>query len=431
MTRVRVGAHAGLPAPSPVCRRVKHVWILNHYAQTPQEKVAATRHYSLARHLPRHGWRATIITASTEHPSGRQRPGPAEAEPEVVDGVPFLRLRVPSYRGNGADRIRNMLAFGWRALVSPAIARLERPDAIIGSSPHPAAALASAWLARRKRVPFVYEVRDLWPQALIEMGRLSEDALAARMMRRAEAYLFRSAARSIVLWPDVETYLSERGIALPRPPVWISNGVDLGDLPPPQPLPDNPVFTLMYLGAHGGANGLETTVRAMRRVQERQTGREIRLRLIGDGPDKERLKRLSSEIGATSVAFEDAVEKTRIPALAAEADAFLFNLIPAPMFRFGISPNKLFEYMAAQRPVIFCCNASNNPVELAGAGLTAPAGDAEALADAILDLASRPAEERLRMAVAGRRHVEEHFDLRKLAGDLAEVLESALAERRS
>lgn len=410
---------------------VRHVWIFNQYAQTPEDRGGLTRHYSLARHLGRHGWRATVITSSTEHPSGRQRPGSTEARTDDVDGVPFLRLRVPAYQGNGADRIRNMLAYGWRALVSPAIAALDPPDAIVGSSPHPAAALAGAWLARRKRVPFIYEVRDLWPQALIDMGRLSERGLAARAMRRAEAHLFRSAARSIVLWPNVDAYLQERGIDPAREPVWIPNGVDLETLPAPEPLPENPTFTLMYLGAHGGANGLDTAIRAMRILQDRPSGKEIGLRLVGEGPDKEGLRELAASIGARSVTFEDAVEKKRVPQLAAEADAFLFTLIPAPMFRFGISPNKLYEYMAAQRPVIFCCNASYNPVDLAGAGLSTPAGDAESLADTILELASRSVEERTRMAIAGRRHVEEHFDFQKLAGDLAAVLEGSLADNRS
>lgn len=408
---------------------MKHVWILNQYAQTPEDKGGLTRHHSLARHLPPYGWRATVITSSTEHPSGRQRPGSSEAEPEIVDGVPFLRLRVPSYRGNGADRIRNMLAYGWRALVSPALSRLDPPDAIIGSSPHPAAALAASWLARRKRVPFIYEVRDLWPQALIDMGRLSDAGVMARLLRRAEARLFTTAARSIVAWPNIGAYLQERGIRPSREIVWIPNGVDLDVLPPTTPLPENAAFTLVYLGAHGGANGLETAVRAMRIVQESPGGKDVRLRLVGDGPEKARLRKLAVEIGATSVVFEDAVEKKRIPALAAQADAFLFNLIPAPMFRFGISPNKLFEYMAAQRPVIFCCSASNNPVELAGAGLSAPGGDVEALAQAIHEMASTSVEERRRMAVAGRLHVEANYDLKKLAGDLAQVLESSLTGR--
>lgn len=408
---------------------MKHVWILNHYAHRPTDRGGLTRHHSLARYLPESGWRASIVAASTEHPTGRQRSVDAEAGPELVNGVPFLWLRTPDYSGNGADRIHNMLAYGWRAIFTGAVETLEKPDLILGSSPHPAAAFAGALLARRHRIPFVFEVRDLWPQALIEMGRIRAGGATALAMRSLEEYLFRAARRSITLWPNVEAYMREQGIRAPAP-TWIANGIDLATLPPPRPLPEASTFTLMYLGAHGGANGLDNLIHAMRIVGSYAQAGHIRLRLIGDGPEKLRLRGLAAEVGATNLTFEDAVPKRHVAGIAAEADAFVFNLIGAPMFRYGISPNKLYDYMAAQRPVIFCCDAYNNPIAEAGSGLTVPPDDPERLAQAILQLASMPRERRAEMALAGRRHVEVHHSFDHLARDLAHVLDACIEPRR-
>lgn len=403
---------------------MKHVWILNHYAQLPADTGGLTRHHSLARHLPANGWRATIVAASTAHPSGRRRNLEAEGSRDVGDGTRFLWLAAPEYSGNGVDRIRNMLAYAWRAAFSGATSALERPDAIIGSSPHPAAALAGALLARRHGVPFLFEIRDPWPQALIDMGRIGADGLPARAMRRLERHLFRVASRSIALWPHIGAYMREHGIEGPEP-AWIPNGFDLAAASPPEPLPDGAAFTLMYLGAHGGANGLDNLVRAMRIVQDRPEAAHIRLRLIGDGPLKPGLRGLAAELGATNLAFEAPVPKHRVAALSAQADAFVFNLVDAPMFRYGISPNKLYDYMAAQRPVIFCCNASNDPIAESGGGISVAPGRPDLLAEAILRLAATPRERRAAMAAAARRHVEARHSFERLAADLARVLDES------
>ena len=406
-------------------RSLKHAWILSHYAQRPMDKGGLTRHHSLGKYLPSHGWRVTIVTASTDHPSGRQRIEESEQAPEAFDGIPYLWLRTPDYAGNGLDRIRNMLTFGWRALLSPAMSSLAKPDIILGSSPHPMAALAASWLARRHRVPFVYEVRDLWPEALIDMGRIRAGGATARAMRKIERSLFLSACRSVVLWPNIEAYMREQGIQAPSP-AWIPNGVDFAALPPPSPVPDRGEFTLMYLGAHGGANALENVIRDMRLVQDRPQRMPVRLRLIGDGPDKPRLRTLATEIGLQNVRFEDAVEKQIVPQVAAEADAFIFNLVGAPMFRYGISPNKLYEYMAAQRPVIFSCEAFNNPIAESGGGVSVPPGQPSRLAAAILELAETPLERRREMGAAARRHAEMHFGSDRLAQRLADVFDQCV-----
>jgi len=175
---------------------MKQVWILNHYAFDATE-AGGTRHLQLARRLPEFGWDASIVAASTDL-YGRTRPACAGGERRSRrSGVEFVWLDVPEYHGNGIGRTINMFAYLVRSLSPTALRLLPRPDLIIGSSVHPFAGLAGAVLARRYGVPFIFEVRDLWPRTLIDMGRLRERSPTAVAMRLLERYLYRRASASL------------------------------------------------------------------------------------------------------------------------------------------------------------------------------------------------------------------------------------------
>lgn len=404
---------------------MKQVWLLNHYAQEPGG-AGGTRHFHLAEHLKAYGWKATVIAASVDHGTGRQRLADGEATRlDSIKGVPFLWVNTPTYAGNGGGRVKNMLAYTFRVLLKSTTSSLPKPDIVVGSSVHPFAAVAGALLARRHRVPFVFEVRDLWPQTLVDMGRLKEKSLITWALRKLELWLYRRAAKTIVLLPQAWKYIVPLGIPQDRV-VWIPNGVDLSLFPEPLPTVPSGSFTLMYFGAHGGANGLDHVLQGMRELQRMPDAGHICLRLIGDGPLKPRLIKMAYELGLKNVIFEATVPKSQIPELAAQADAFVFNLIDAPVFRYGISSNKLFDFMAAGRPIIFSCDASNNPVDDAKAGWTVPPGQPEALAKAILQMAALPAEDRHGMGKAGREYVEKNHRFDLLANRLADTLDAVV-----
>ncbi len=417
---------------------MKHVWILNHYANSP-EVAGGSRHYQLARYLPENGWRATLIAASVEHQTGRQRLHDGEqTRLEEMGNMTFLWLRTSPYRGNGWGRIKNMLEYSLQALKPSRLRDLAPPDLIIGSSVHPLAALSGWLLARRYHVPFIFEVRDLWPQTLIDMGRLREGSLAVYLMRALETFLYRRARRVITLVPKAAEYIVPRsGISVDRV-VWISNGVDLADYQAAKsalPCSVKASFTLMYFGAHGVANGLDVLIRAMALVRDHvlsvEQARPFLLRLIGDGPAKSSLQELAIALALDDgyISFEPSVAKREIPLLAREADAFVISVRDLPeLYRYGISMNKLFDYMAATRPVIIASGAENNPVADAGAGLSVPPENPEALAEAIIVLGQMSPEQRAQMGKAGRHHVERRYSYRTLAGRLAGVMDEVAEE---
>jgi glycosyltransferase involved in cell wall biosynthesis len=403
---------------------MKQVWVLNHYAQEPSG-VGGTRHFHLADHLRAFDWQATIIAGSVELQSGRQRLESGETiRLENFSGIPFLWVRTPKYTGNGVGRMLNMLGYTWMVLRPSTTKTLHPPDVIIGSSVHPFAAAAGALLARRFKVPFVFEVRDLWPQTLIDMGTLAEDSFITWLLRQLEQWLYRRAAKIVVLLPLAWKYITQIGIPKERV-VWIPNGVDLSLFPriDPELHCESETFTLMYFGAHGQANGLDNILAAMKLVLKHSDGQCVHLRMIGDGPLKSELVDYALDHGLTNVSFETSVPKNQIPKLAAQADAFVISVVNLPgLYRFGISMNKLFDYLAASRPVIIAADSANNPVAEANAGLTVPPENPEALANAILKMASLPASERMRLGISGRTHVEENYGFQRLAAKLAAVL---------
>jgi len=315
----------------------------------------------------------------------------------------------------------------WRALLPSTTHGLPRPDVVIGSSVHPFAAVAGRLLARRFRVPFIFEVRDLWPQTLVDMGRLSPNSFSVRLMRWMERWLYRRADRIVVLLPLAADYIVPLGIPMERI-VYVPNGVEPGS-PPPDATPRE-TFDLMYFGAHGQANGLDNIVRAMKFVSDKDGSRHIRLRMIGDGPMKASLVATARELGLQNVVFEPPVPKSAIPDIAATADAFIFNLMDVPVFRYGISSNKLFDFLAASRPIIFCCTSGNNPVADASAGITVAPNDPEALSRAIMTMAATPIEERSRMGRSGRSYVEANHSFGSLARRLSAVLDEAIRSSR-
>jgi hypothetical protein len=218
---------------------MKHVWILNHYAQT-LDAPGGTRHYHLAVNLLNQGWGANIVAASVDHATGLQRLAAHETQRfEINQGVPFLWVKTSEYDGNGGGRMRNMLTYAWRVLLRKTTADLPRPDVVIGSSVHPFAAVAGSLLARRFNVPFIFEVRDLWPQTLIDMGRIKTSSFMAWALRKLELWLYRRATRVVALLPLASEYIVPLGIARQKGGLG-SNGVDLTLFPEPaDPVPSD------------------------------------------------------------------------------------------------------------------------------------------------------------------------------------------------
>jgi len=406
----------------------KTLWILNHYAVTP-DLPGGTRHFDLGRELVQQGWRVVLFASSFQHHDHREaKLSRGERwRLEEVEGVSIVWIRTTPYVRNDWRRVLNMVSFAVRAWrIGRSLPRREprvrRPDVVIGSSVHLLTVLAAWRLARRHKAQFIMEVRDLWPETLIEMGEVKRHSLVTRLLRVLERFLYLRADRIITLLPRAHEYIESRGIPS-RKVVWIPNGVDVTRFEPvPVRHATGDPFTVMYLGAHGQANALGVVLESAKLVQD-QAKERVRFVLVGDGPEKPRLMKEAGRLSLSNVEFRNAVPKTDVPKTLAEADATVLVLNDLPLYRYGISLNKLFDYLAAARPIILAGNPANNPVAEARCGLSVPPGDPRALAEAVIELLGTPSSERDEMGKRGRAYVEAHHALPILARRLAQCLE--------
>ncbi len=397
------------------------IWMINHYA-APPTMAGGTRHYNFARQLIHRGHEVTLIAANYNHfAHSYVQTTAARGELDHSQAVPFIWLPTPAYRGNTWARFQNMLSFSWKILNKKYLPRTQRPDLILASSPHLFAALSGELLARKLKVPFILEIRDLWPESLIDLGRISKHHPLIKVMRGVEGYLYKRARRVISLLPAADQYLIAHGVK-PENILWLPNAIEAETLP--ANLAHSPAahFTLMYAGAHGLANDLDTVLHAAKILENQGQAKGIRICLVGSGPEKSRLKALAAELNLSIVEFLDPVAKNEIYHTLNQADAFLMLLKESPVFRWGISPNKLFDYLLMGRPVIFGVNTPFNPIEKYQAGLSVQPSNPAQLADAIHKLVSLPKEDLSKMGERGKEFVMQHHHLPALTNALEELI---------
>jgi glycosyltransferase involved in cell wall biosynthesis len=306
--------------------------------------------------------------------------------------------------------------------------RVPQVDLVWGTSP-PIFQGFTAWaLARIKRAGFLFEVRDLWPAFAIAVGVL-HNPLLIRASQWLESFLYRHADRVMVNSPGFIPHVQQHGA---RTVDLVPNGAD--------PRMFNPnldgrsfrqahgletQYIALYAGAHGMSNDLGILLSAAQQLRDEPS---ITIVLLGDGKEKKALMAQAEGWELSNVHFIPPVPKTEMPAALAAADACIAILKPVPLYA-TVYPNKVFDYMAAGRPVILAIRGViQEVIEKAGAGIPVQPGDAGTLADAIRHLAHHPDEGR-QMGMHGRSYVEQHFDRASLAKNLEHILQTMVAEK--
>ena len=345
---------------------------------------------------------------------------------EAVEGFDFVRIPVPRYaHAHDKRRVFNWLLFAWR--VAGLHRRLPgRPDVILSSSPSIFASLGAERLARRFGARLVFEVRDIWPLTLIEVGGYSARHPMIRLMQWIEDRAYRLSDRVVSNLPGAAAHMVSRGMD-PAKFSWIPNGFSKADVDGDEPVAADVLagipagkFVVGYAGTLGVANALDTFLDAAERLKANE---DIAFVLLGQGKEKVALEASAQRRNLTNVHFLPAVPKAQVQAVLKHFDVCSIGLRADPLFRFGVSPNKLFDYLVAGRPIIYGIDSGDyRPVEDFGAGLEVPPQDPAALADAILTLRALSPEERRRMGENGRRAALERHEFGMLASQLEDVL---------
>lgn len=395
-----------------------HIWMVNHYALPPDQQ-GGTRHFSLAQKLVEQGHSVTIIACPyhyQQYQYFRDLPACGWLD-ETIDSVDFLWVKGRPYKGNGAGRLLNMMDFARHVSGAVRGAGTPSPDVVLASTPHLFAPMAAQKLARTMRVPFILEVRDLWPQSFYDLNILPRWHPLCIGFAIMERYLYSRADHIITLLNNSPSYLRDHG-AGDVPITIMPNMVD-AQTPMPEGKGRDGVFTFLYAGAHGVANGLDNVVDAAAILQSQNA--PIRIACIGSGFERDRLIVRSVKEGLKNIVFRPAVPKSAIYAEMAKADAFVMHLMASPLFLWGISPNKLFDYMLMARPTLLCVDAPGNPIELSGGGLCRSSSDPHAMADAMMTLAQTPLDELNAMGKRARDYVSEHHNVSHGAAKIAQI----------
>jgi len=405
-----------------------HILII-HQAFTALDEPGGTRHHEMARHLVKSGHRVTIVASPVSYLTGRARD----------DQIPFINkdandegitvLRSFTYAAIHRSFVHRIFSFLSFMLSSFIVAMgVKDVDLVWGTSP-PIFQGATAWaVSRLKRIPFLFEVRDLWPAFAIEVGIL-QNPILINASEWLERFLYRHADLIIVNSPGFIEHVKKRGA---KNIELVPNGSDSQMFHPQDKgskfrldhdigLKDS--FVALYAGAHGMSNDLNVLLDAAEILQHHN---DIKIVFLGDGKDKPSLMSRAIEKNLSNVYFIPPIPKKFMSQALAASDVCIAILKPIPLYG-TVYPNKVFDYMAAGRPVVLAIDGViRKVIEESEGGIFVAPGNAVALADTIKQLSSDP-DLCIKMGSQGRKYIEKHFDRQLLANKLTKIIEELIS----
>jgi glycosyltransferase involved in cell wall biosynthesis len=414
---------------------VKILYVSQYFP--PEMGAPAARAAELARYWTQDGHEVTVLTGFPNHPTGLV---PLEYRSkfrrlvtrEHVNGVSVVRTWLFPFPNRKAhERMLNYSSFCVSACTSGMFVR--RPEILVATSPQLLVGLSGWWLARTKRVPFVFEVRDLWPESLTAVGMGCEDSLLNRWLRAIAGFLYVHSDRIVVVTPAFKDHLVQNWKVPEGKICIVQNGVDTNLFSPRahnaefrRKLGIEGKFVVGYIGTMGMAHGLETVVHAASDLQ--RTAPNVLFLMVGEGADKERMINLARSRGLTNILFVGQQPREKVPDFIAASDACLVSLKRTELFK-TVIPTKMLEFMSCARPVILGVDGqARRIIDEAKAGLFVEPEDAAALIQAIRQLAANEAMREM-LGRNGRRHILEHFSRQQTAEDYVAVLAEILGTR--
>jgi glycosyltransferase involved in cell wall biosynthesis len=397
----------------------------------------AARASELARHWAEAGHGVTVLTGFPNHPTGVVPPEYRKqfrrlVTREMWNGVKLIRTwLLPFPNRKSYERMLNYASFCASAATTGLF--VEKPDVLIATSPQLLVALSGWWLAFVKRVPFVFEVRDLWPESLAAVGVEGANSLLIRVLGKIAGFLYRRAACIVVVTPAFKTFLENNWNVPPEKIFLVENGVET-DLFSPQPdreakrkeLAAEGKFVVCYAGTMGLAHGLDTLIEAAAILQTQNP--RVQFLLVGEGAERERILALASQRGLTNLHFAGQQPRESMPSFLGASDACVVMLRKADLFK-TVIPTKMLEFMSCERPVIVAVDGqAREIIETAQAGIFVEPENAKRLVEVIQQLAADPSHCE-KLGKNGRAHILQHFSRKQTALDYLEILRSLLASR--
>lgn len=407
------------------------IWYLHHYAGHPGVGMSY-RPYYLARALKQLDQEMVVFAASYHHLKDNSEPQVSRTLMEQVDDVSYCWIRTRQYKGNGFGRILNMFQFALVLLFINPVTRcgLTKPRHIIVSSAHPFHILAGWLYSWRYGATLSFEIRDIWPLSLTQLLGVHRFHPLCLLIKFFEKLAYRVSDRVISVLPNALAYLEKEGVTSERY-LYLPNGTlevdssesyvlkesDQAVLKQMEEIRGEYSTVIFYGGAHGVPNNLQILIEAMRYVST-----DCALVLVGDGALKPSLQRLADSYELNNVYFLDKVNKSAVTQLIRLSDFCVITALKTPLYRYGVSMNKLFDYMLESKPILFAIDSPNSVVEQSDGGVVLPTDDPVEIAHGVAQMAAFPKAELLRMGENGRKFVVENHLFSVLARKLINEL---------
>ncbi len=367
---------------------MKRIWILNHYGEPP--KIGTnTRHYKFALELIKRGYDIRIFTSSTIHRTNINYINNRKFLEKEIEGAPFIFVRTCNYKGNGINRIRNMMQYAIRVLLITK--KFQKPDVIYASSPHPLTWLSAYLIAKRYNAKFIVETRDLWPETLVAMKKISRNSITAKILYKLEKFIYKKADKLVFTMEGGKDYVESIGVDISKVR-YINNGVDVeefnhnkeNNIYKDKDLDNNNTFKILYTGSMGPSNGIKYLVESAKILQDKGI-LDIKFILFGDGYTKNELQKFANNNNLKNIVFKGRVDKKYIPCILSKSNLNVFCVEHIPeVDKYSLSPNKLFDYFASAKPILSNIECGYDLIEQYRSGITVQGGSAEALAEGIL-----------------------------------------------
>ena len=386
----------------------------------------ATRTYEHCRQWVKDGHTVTVITCAPNHPQGNVYDGYRNQwyQSETTDGITVVRVWTFITANEGFfKRTLNYISYMCSAIVASLV--LPKADVVLSTSPQFFNGLAGYFVSKLKRIPWVLEIRDLWPESIVAVGAIKNSAIIT-MLEWVEQFAYRHADRIVPVTDSFKTYMVNKGIEAEKIVV-VKNGVDLAQYAPcegaSQLADDLGIqgrFVVSYFGTHGMAHHLETIFHAAERLRN---AKNIVFLMVGDGAERQALVKIRDKMALGNVMMLDQQPKSRMRELWALSDISLVLLKKSDLFK-TVIPSKIFESLAMAKPIILGVEGeSADLIQEAQAGMCIEPEEAEALAACVLELSQNPEQGR-QLGRNGRHYVREHFDRIVLARKLSSLLET-------
>ncbi|MFQ7102502.1 MAG: glycosyltransferase family 4 protein [Anaerovoracaceae bacterium] len=420
------------------------IWILNHYA-TDMFFDGTGRHQALGKYLVRSGHEVKIFCANTVHNSDIVvDTGGYNAKEEMgPDGVPYIFIKTKPYKGNGIGRIRNMVQF-WKNVkkaVKNKVKEDGKPDIILASSVHPLTLVAGIQIKKKLNIPCVCEIRDLWPETFVSLGKMRRGSLLVRLMYEGEHWIYKKADKLVFTMPGGEEYIKDQkwaGDVELEKVHHINNGVDLEQFYEnrknykisDEDLENDNTFKIIYAGSIREVNRVNELVSAAEILRKKHID-NVKIIVFGDGTQRKQLEGKSKKLNLNNIVFKGRVDKKYIPYILSRGDLNMVTVDNNDLGRYGISWNKMFEYMASGKPTIVNYDMGKyNLVSDYDFGIAKKYASVEELCDDIILLLKLTCDEYNKLSQNALVAAKE-YDYRELADKLEYILEVAINDYKS